>query len=457
MFKNRQQLLENASTEKLRKMRGDALNVLEAALNSVDPKKAVIEKLQVIEGNLVVDGFTKPLSDVNRILIVGGGKAGGPMTEAVEEVLGDKIEGGVVNILRGTETRYRVNLVKLNPSSHPVPDEEGVRGVRDMMRLTSNLSPEDLVLALISGGGSSLMPLPADGVSLEDVKDVTRRLLNSGATINELNAVRKHVSAFKGGRLAANCYPATVVSLILSDVVGDPLDIIASGPTAPDPSTYETAKEVLDRHGVWGSVSPSIKKRIEQGLTGKAAETPKPGDRVFDKVHNLVVANNLKAAEVAADKAEKLGYNTQVISTFIEGEARHVGTVYAGLATSLAVNDLPVPKPGALLLGGETTVTVTGSGSGGRNQELALSTLMKISGRDCIVFALGTDGIDGPTDAAGALVDGASLGRALAKGLDPEKYLAENDSHSFFKELGDAVFTGPTGTNVNDLTLILAA
>jgi glycerate 2-kinase len=350
-----------------------------------------------------------------------------------------------------------VNRVKLNPSSHPVPDEEGVRGVRDMMRLTSNLSPEDLVLALISGGGSALMPLPADGVSLEDIKDVTRTLLNSGATINELNAVRKHVSAFKGGRLAANCHPATVVSLILSDVVGDPLDIIASGPTAPDPSTYETAHEVLDRHGVWGSVSPAVKKRIEQGLTGKAAETPKPGDPVFDKVHNIVVANNLKAAKAAADKAEKLGYNTQVISTFVEGEARHVGTVYAGLARSLAINDLPVTKPGALLLGGETTVTVTGPGIGGRNQEVALSALMKIAGHDSVVIVLGSDGIDGPTDAAGALVDGASLSRAKSKGLNPEKHLMENDSYSFFKELGDAVFTGPTGTNVNDLTLILVA
>ncbi len=433
------------------------MNIMETALNSVDPKNTVMEKLQVIEGNMMVDGFTKPLGDVRRVLIVGGGKAGGPMAEAVEEVLGDKIEGGVVNVLRGTETRYRVNRVKLNPSSHPVPDDEGVEGVREMMSLTSKLSPEDLVLALISGGGSSLMTLPADGVSLGDIQDVTRRVLSSGATINELNAVRKHVSAFKGGQLAANCYPATVVSLILSDVVGDPLDVIASGPTVPDPSTYETAHEVLVKYGVWGSVSPAVKKRIEQGVTGKVDETPKPSDPVFEKVHNVVVANNLKAAKSAANKAEKLGYSTEVVSTFVEGEARHVGTVYAGLARSLVVDDLPVPKPAALLLGGETTVTVTGSGRGGRNQELALSALMNIVGCDCIVLALGSDGIDGPTDAAGALVDGGSLSRAQSKGLDPEKHLTENDSYSFFKKLGDAVFTGPTGTNVNDLTLILAA
>ncbi len=457
MFRNHQQLIENASTEKLRKMRVDALTVMKAALNAVDPMNAVMEKLQVIDGNVVVDGFTKPLDDIRRVLVVGGGKAGGPMAEAIECILGDRVEGGVVNILRNTEAVYRVNRVRLNQASHPVPDDEGVKGVQDMMRLTSNLSPDDLVLALISGGGSALMPLPADGVSLEDVQDVTRRLLSAGATINEFNAVRKHLSAFKGGQLAANCYPATVVSLILSDVVGDPLDTIASGPTAPDSSSYETARDVLNRYGVWGSVSPAVKRRIELGLEGKVAETPKPGDPVFEKVHNVVVANNLKAARTAADKAEKLGYNTKVLSTFVEGEARHVGTVYAGLARSISMNDIPVPKPGALLLGGETTVTVTGPGMGGRNQEVALSALMKIAGQDCVVLALGTDGIDGPTDAAGAIVDGASLSRAQSKDLDPEKYLRSNDSYSFFEALGDAVFTGPTGTNVNDLTLILVA
>jgi glycerate 2-kinase len=457
MFRNRQQLVKNASTGKLRKMRDDALTVMEAAINAVDPKNAVMEKLRVIDGNVVVDGFMKPLDDVRRVLVVGGGKAGGPMAEVVEDILGDRVEGGVVNILRGTEARHRLNRVRLNQASHPVPDDEGVKGVKDMMRLTSNLSPEDLVLALISGGGSALMPLPADGVSLVDIQDVTRRLLSAGATINELNAVRKHLSAFKGGQLAANCYPATVVTLILSDVVGDPIDTIASGPTAPDPSTYETARDVLNKYEVWGSVSHAVKRRVELGLEGKAAETPKPGDTVFEKVHNVVVANNLKAARTAAETAEKLGYNTKVLSTFVEGEARHVGTVYAGLARSLSMNDLPVPKPGALLIGGETTVTVTGPGKGGRNQEVALSALMKITGLDCVVFTLGTDGIDGPTDAAGAIVDGASLSRAQLRGLDPAKHLRENDSYNFFKALGDAVFTGPTGTNVNDLTLILAA
>lgn len=457
MFRNRQQLVENTSTEKLRKMRDDALTVMEAAINAVDPKNAVMEKLRVINGNVVVDGFVKPLDDVRRMLVVGGGKAGGSMAEAVEGVLGDRVEKGVVNILKGTEARHHLDRVRLNQAAHPVPDDEGVTGVRDMMSLTSNLSPDDLVLAIISGGGSALMPLPADGVSLEDVQDMTRRLLSAGATINELNAVRKHISAFKGGQLAANCYPATVVTLILSDVVGDPIDTIASGPTAPDPSTYETAHDVLNRYEVWGSVSPSVKRRIERGLEGKVAETPKPGDTVFEKVHNIVVANNLKAARTAAETAEKFGYNTKVLSTFVEGEARHVGTVYAGLARSLSMNDLPVPKPGVLLLGGETTVTVTGPGVGGRNQEVALSALMKITGLDCVVFALGTDGIDGPTDAAGAIVDGASLSRAQLRGLNPAKHLRENDSYSFFKALDDAVFTGPTGTNVNDLTLILAA
>ena len=316
---------------------------------------------------------------------------------------------------------------------------------------------DDLVVVLISGGGSALMTYPADGVGLEEVRELTGMLLRSGATINELNAVRKHLSSFKGGQLAERAYPATVVSLILSDVVGDPLDTIASGPTAPDGSTFGDAVEVLRRYGLWKSAAASIRRRLEDGVRGRIGETPKPGDRTFDKVFNVVVGSNLVAARAAVERAAALGYNALLLSTRVEGEARHVGTVYAGIAKDAAASGHPVPVPAAVIIGGETTVTVRGSGRGGRNQELALSAAMRIEGMDAVVAALATDGIDGPTEAAGAIVDGWTMRRARAMGLDPVESLRDNDSYRFFSRLGDAILTGPTGTNVNDLALILVS
>ncbi len=299
------------------------------------------------------------------------------------------------------------------------------------------------------------MTYPAWDISLEEIRLLTEELLRSGATINELNAVRKHLSAVKGGLMAKRAHPASVLSLILSDVVGDPLDTIASGPTAPDQTTFGDAIRVLKSRGLWKGTPKSIRRRLEEGLSGDVEETPKAGDRMFEKVHNVVVGSNLTAAQAALGRADELGYNSLLLSTSVEGEAKEVGKELADIAKELVEKDTPVKRPAALIAGGETTVTVTGNGVGGRNQELVLGASLEITEYDIVMAALATDGIDGPTDAAGAIVDGTTMKRAETLNLDALKLLADNDSHTFFSKLGDAFFTGPTGTNVNDLTLIL--
>ena len=454
-IRNHEHLESNTCSLEMRRLRADAVKILEAALDAVDPRRAVLAKVQASELGLRINDLNLPWDEIRDIVVVGGGKAAGPMAEAIEEAVGDRVKDGLVNVLKGMETSYSLKRVKLNPASHPIPDKEGVRGVRAMIRMVSGLDRRDLVICLISGGGSALMPLPAEGVTLDDIQSVTGLLLKAGATINELNAVRKHLSAFKGGQLARACQPARVVSLILSDVVGDPLDTIASGPTSPDSTTFSVAVSILKKYGVWADLASSVKSRLEAGERGEIPDTPKADDPMFSNVRNIVVASNLTASRRATVEAERLGYRAQLLTTRLEGEARHAGVFIAGLAKGMAVDGLPLKLPAALVIGGETTVRVRGQGIGGRNQELALSAARKISGLNCVIAALGTDGIDGPTDAAGAMVDGETARRAKELGLDIHRFLEANDSYSFFKAMGDHIFTGPTGTNVNDLTILL--
>ena len=456
-IKNSNQLIKNGVSEALRKLRGDAITVLEAALNSVDPYKAVLNNLKIVDGKLRVGNFKASLDDLRKIVVIGGGKAGGAMAEAVESVLGDRVSGGCVNVLQGTEFRYNLKKIRLQGASHPIPNNDGVRGVAEMLMLISSMREKDLVICLISGGGSALMPYPAEGISLEDKQDVTSRLLMKGATIDDLNAVRKHLSAIKGGQLARRCYPTRVVSLILSDVVGDPLDTIASGPTSPDTSTFRNAVDVLKKYKLWDDICSQVRERLEYGVKKVIVETPKPGDEIFNHVTNIIVGNNSIAAESAAEAAEALGYNSLIVSTMVEGEAAEVGTVLAGIARELVAKGRPLKPPAAVIVGGETTVNVRGSGRGGRNQELALSLARRITGLKAVAASLATDGIDGPTEASGAIVDGETSTKASKAGLSIEKFLAENDSHSFFKKIGDTIVTGPTGTNVNDLFLIITS
>lgn len=456
-FRNESEILENAASETLRKLRGDAMDILGAAVDAVDPHEAVKRSARRVENNLLIGDTEFALEDFSRIFVIGGGKAGTAMAEAVGGLLGTRITGGVVNVLRGTESDGFIRNVRLNAASHPIPDEDGVRGVEEMLYILDKARDDDLIIVIISGGGSALMTHPAGDISLEEVRELTDLLLRSGATINELNAVRKHISNVKGGRMAKRAHLATVLSLILSDVVGDPLDTIASGPTAPDPTTFGDAIRVLKNRGLWERTPDPIRRRLEKGAKGEIDETPKPGDAVFEKVNNIVVGSNLTAARAAVKRSSALGYNSMLLTTRLEGEARRVGTKMAEVVRKIHETDKPVRRPAAVVAGGETTVSVVGQGRGGRNQELALSAALKIEGLNAVITTLATDGIDGPTDAAGAVVDGSTIKRARAMGLKAADILAENDSYSFFSKLGDVLLTGPTGTNVNDLTLLLVS
>lgn len=454
MIKNKDSLIGNSEDEVLQRLRHDACVILEGALRAVDPIEVVLNALSLEGDVLSYEGGSVDLSKTKKIIVVGGGKAGGMMAKAVEGLLGKQITSGHINVLKGTEGS-KLGRITLRGASHPIPDHEGVKGVDRMLDLTNGLTKRDLVITLISGGGSALMPYPAPGISIEDMRKLTSFLLMAGATINELNSVRKHISGFKGGQFARHVYPAMMINLLLSDVIGDPIDTIASGPTSPDESTFMDARDVVTKYGLIDDIPESVLSRLNDGMNGMCPETPKLGDPIFENVSNLVIANNYMAARAASKVAEGLGYNSMILSTHIEGEARQVGCMFAGVAREEQSRGLPLPRPAAIIIGGETTVTVNGEGKGGRNQEVALGAIRKMSGLRGIIATLGTDGIDGPTDAAGAMVDGESLTRALGMGLNPDKFLEGNDSYSFFESMNDLIMTGPTETNVNDLSVIL--
>jgi glycerate-2-kinase len=449
-------LLANAQNSVDAAARRATLALLEAAIAAVDPRTLVARRVRLAGDRLSVGDVAVELTAYDRIVVVGGGKASGGMAEALEAKLGHRITAGLVNVPRGTAHTVGTRTVELNEGGHPIPDDGGHAGVRRIMALLRGVDEATLVILLLSGGGSALLPLPPDGLALAEKQQVTNLLLRSGATIEELNVVRKHLSAVKGGHFAVKAYPATLLSLILSDVVGDPVATIASGPTAPDPSTYTDAVEILRRYHIWSVIPSKARDHLRRGETGREPETPKPGDPRFRRVHNVLLGNNRIALQAAERKARAMGFNTLILSTFIEGEARHVGSVFAGIARELAASSRPVPPPAALFAGGETTVTVTGPGRGGRNQELVLQASKRLAGLEGLVVAsIGTDGVDGSSDAAGAIADGATVKRAAARELNLNAFLAQNDSHHFFRGLGDHLVTGPTGTNVNDITLVV--
>jgi len=435
--------------------KGEIMAIINAALKAVDPAEA-IRKVVKKEGNdLIVAGKAYNLEKYRRVIVIGGGKAGAPMAAAVEEILGERIAKGWVNVKEGYILEPSPTRITINQAGHPTPNESGLEGARKILELALEAKEEDLVITLISGGGSALMPLPAEGITLEDKKIATSLLLKCGATINEINALRKHISALKGGQLAKAAYPATVISLILSDVIGSPLDTIASGPTAPDSTTFADAWKVMEKYDLLTEMPPRIVERIKRGMEGEIPETPKPGDRIFERVQNVIIGDNYIAATAALEEAKKLGYNAMLLTTFLEGEAREVAKAVAALGKEVAFRGIPIPPPACLILGGETTVTIKGKGKGGRNQELALAAAIALEGWERVtVVTLATDGTDGPTDAAGAIVDGTTTRKAAERGLSPLAYLQNNDSYTFFQALGDLLITGPTNTNVNDLVFV---
>jgi glycerate 2-kinase len=430
--------------------------VLRTALAAVEPGAAVRRALRVDADDLIVDHRRYSLTDFRRVIVVGAGKASAPMAAAVEDILDNRLSiVGSVTVRYGHSAPTR--RVTIREAGHPVPDEAGVAATRAIVDLLEEADERDLVICVVSGGGSALLTLPADGISLEGLQRTTDTLLRSGASINEINVVRKHLDTVKGGGLARLAAPANVITLVLSDVVGNPLDAIASGPTVADTSTFLDAAAVFDRYALWDQVPPSAISRLKAGMAGGLPETPKPGDPLFECTQTVVVGSNLLACQAAEGAAELLGFRTLVLSTFIEGEAREVGRVLAGLLREVDASGNPIARPCVLIGGGETTVTVRGSGLGGRNQELCLAAASTLRGLpDVLLVSIGTDGNDGPTDAAGAVVDGTTLDRAAALGLNPAEYLADNNSYAFFDRLGDLIRTGPTNTNVNDIYLLFA-
>jgi glycerate 2-kinase len=426
--------------------------ILAAALAAVEPGRAVRNVVSLHNGVIRVGERWYRVADYQRALIVGAGKASAPMAAALEDVLGDALPiEGSVTVRYGNAAPTR--CVRIREAGHPMPDQAGVDATAEIVRLLENASERDLVLCVISGGGSALLTLPAEGLSLDDLRQTTDALLRSGATITDFNIVRKHLDQVKGGGLARRAAPASLITLVLSDVVGNPLDAIASGPTVPDTSTWADARAVFDRFALWDQAPDVVAARMRSELP----DTPKPGDPELAGSQTVVVGSNLLACQAAAAEATAAGFSSLVLTTFVEGEAREAGRVLAAFLREADASGHPLARPCCLVAGGETTVTIRGKGTGGRNQELALSAAFALRGVPHILLAsIGTDGNDGPTDAAGAWVDGSTLSRAAELGLDAEQALRDNDSYTFFSALGQLVKTGPTNTNVNDLYILLA-
>jgi len=438
------------------KLREDALAILGAALAAADAAEAVRLHLHKSDAQLRVGKVNFSLDLIDRIVVVAVGKASPQMAEAIEQRLGSHFSKGLVITKHGHANSYK-GQCQVIESSHPVPDEESFRAGQAVLGLLKDLTPKDLLIVAVSGGASSLLCAPVAGISLAAKQQTTDALLRAGADIYELNAVRKHLSLLKGGNLAARAYPAQVLSLLLSDVVGDPLDVIGSGLTAPDQSTFASALDVLSNRSSLETIPAEVRAHLEKGLGGEVPETPKPGDGIFANVTNAIVGNSRQALETASEEAKRRGYLPLILSSQFQGEAREVAQFHAAILWETIQSGHPIRLPACLLSGGETTVTVRGNGKGGRNMEFALAAAIALAGaRNITCLSAGTDGTDGPTDAAGAFLNGETVARAHALGLDAADYLNRNDSYTFFSALGDLLKTGPTGTNVMDVNIMLA-
>jgi glycerate 2-kinase len=437
----------------LKQQRQNAKAVFNAALEASDPAAAIRRHLRLEKEILWAGERLYDLSQHSHVYLIGAGKAAAKMALALEELLGERLACGLVIVKPGYTVPLRT--MEMVEAGHPIPDQIGIDATQTIIRLLRRVGDKDLVLCLVSGGASALLCCPIEGLSLHEKQKTTEVLLNCGAKIQEVNAIRKHISQVKGGRLAELAYPATVVCLILSDVIGDSIENIGSGPTAPDSSSFMDCLSIVDRYGIATMIPRPVKKLLERGAAGEIAETPKPGASIFAKVQNLIVGNNQLALSGAKQKAESLGYKTVMLSSSIEGEARKVAIDHARVAKDL-LHDPSVGRRGCIISGGETTVRVQGDGLGGRNQEFALAAAIELEGTEgAVMLSGGTDGTDGPTDAAGGIVDGTTVRRAREKGLDAREYLRRNDSYSFLKAVDDLLMTGPTLTNVMDVRLVL--
>ena len=433
--------------------------IIAAALRAADPSEAIHSHLSLVGSQLWAGEKCYDLHSFRRILVFGTGKASLLMANSLHLLLGRFITAGIViskHSITEQEVDLPVSFLQIT-CGHPVPDESSLRSAQALFDLVRDCSEDDLVIGLISGGGSALMSLPVEGVSLDDIQVLTRHLLACGAEIGEINTLRKHLDQVKGGGLARKVFPARMLTLILSDVIGSPLDVIASGPTVADPTTYMDAFNILKKYNLFEKIPPSVLNYLTAGCQGKSPETVKPGDPCLAKVQNVVVASNYQAAVQAVDTAKLCGFNSLLLTTYLHGEASQVGIMMASILRQVALDGMPVKRPACIVAGGETTVTVKGKGLGGRNLELALGAVRDLAGLENVaLITLATDGEDGLTDAAGAVITGRTLEKSLDKGLYSDDFIKRNDSYHFFENVGGLLLTGPSGTNVNDLVFLFA-
>ena len=443
----------------LDEMKRMAKTIFTRALAAVDPSKILKDRIRIERDRLLIKTGTNSekvydLKGVEKIFLVGTGKAASAMAQAIEEILEDRITRGIITTKYGH--LLPLKKTEIVEAGHPLPDRKGYEGAKKIQRLLQESGPNDLVIFLLSGGGSALLPFPANHIDLKEKQEVTQFLLDCGADIKEINTIRKHISRIKGGWLARWAYPSRVISFILSDVVGDYLDVIGSGPTVPDPSTFEEAWEILKKYDLVNEIAPSIREHLQLGKEGKAEETPKPQEVIFEKVYNSLLGSNILALLAAREEAAALGFNPLILSSSIEGETREAARFHTAIAKEVISSGNPIPAPACLLSGGETTVTMRGKGFGGRNQEFVLAGALEVSGVEkVVILSGGTDGTDGPTDATGAVADHTTVQRGKSLGLDPNLSLDNNDAYPFFEKLGDLLITGPTHTNVMDVRIVL--
>jgi glycerate 2-kinase len=439
----------------MKNLKDGLFQIIDSAIKSVKPDQLIPRKVILEGGYLVIDSSKFDLNRFEKIYVVGTGKASATMAFELEKLIGTKICNGIVSTKYGHSTPC--NKIRIIESGHPVLDENGLRAGDEILKLVSEADENDLVICLLSGGGSSLLEKLPDEITLSELQIVFRALLKCGANIEEMNIVRRHLSKIKGGLLAEAIYPATSVSLILSDVINDPLEAISGGVTSPDPSTFQDALNIIAKYKIKDQIPENVLKYISMGTQGRISETIKTGNKIFEKVTNIILGNNKEALIIAKEKAESLGFNVLIHSDNIQGEARDIGKLAANIAKEIFKKNLPISKPACVLIGGETTVKIVGAGKGGRNQELVLSAMIEMNDSEFnyIIASCGTDGTDGPTDAAGAIASKEIWQRSKELDISPLPFLQNNDSYTFFEKTGGLIITGPTGTNVMDIIIIL--
>ncbi|MFX1319087.1 MAG: glycerate kinase [Promethearchaeota archaeon] len=429
-----------------------ALALLNVALNAANPHLLVEKTIKVTRSTIQLADNEIGFNDFDGIYVIGAGKATGRMAEAIERLLKDRLVGGLIIVPENTITAYTLNQISLQAGGHPEPTESSVASTQQLLELIDQSPQDALIISLFSGGGSALLTAPSPPLTLEDLQHTTRLLLQAGVPIHQLNTVRKHLSLVKGGRLATNIHPRRHWGLLISDVPDDQLNMIASGPTLPDPTTFADAVQILETHALWEEVPVRVREHLINGREGKLKETPKPQDPIFDYAVHLLIGSNQHSCQAVLEQAQHENYTSRILTTNCEGEAREVGDQLGALAKKLTNQT----EPHVLIIGSETTVTVRHKGKGGRNTELIAAAIPHLEGKDGLVIAsLATDGIDGPTKAAGAIADGYSHPRAKTLKLSPVQLLEINSTYTLFHALEDLIITGPTHTNVRDITIIL--